>query len=48
MSNEMRIHVLIALCLFLAYISIVGRYLITCLKDKPFNSLEGENQDVNS
>jgi hypothetical protein len=43
----MRILVFIAMCLFLVYITIVGHILITCLKDKPFNSLEGEKQDVN-
>lgn len=45
MSNEMRILAFIAICLFLAYVGLVGHVLIKCLKDNPktkTNSLEGE------
>jgi hypothetical protein len=47
MSNEMRIFAFIAICLFMAWVSIVGHVVLTRLKAKHTNSLEGENQDVN-
>ncbi len=46
MSNEMRIIAFIAICLTMAWISIVGHVLITRLKANKTTSLEGENQDV--
>jgi len=46
MSNEMRLFAFIAICLAMAWISIVGHVLITRLKNQT-NSLEGEKQDVN-